>query len=75
MYKRQGYLTGAFELGLEDTGAKMARTGALLITTGEVRPIEAQVARWAAVDQAAVRRVIADVLSADPITVTVGPTT
>ena len=69
-----GYLTGAFELGLEDTGARMARSGGLLITTGEVRPIDEQVARWAAVDQDAVRAVIADVLTAEPIVVTVGPT-
>jgi predicted Zn-dependent peptidase len=68
-----GYLTGAFELGLEDTGARMARTGALLITTGEVRPVAEQVARWAAVDQAAVRRVIDRIYAADPITVTLGP--
>jgi len=70
----RGYLTGAFELGLEDTGARMARTGALLVTTGEVRPVAEQVARWAAVDQPAVRAVIADVLSAEPLVVTVGPT-
>ncbi|MEI7548381.1 MAG: insulinase family protein, partial [Actinomycetota bacterium] len=68
-----GYLTGAFELGLEDTGARMARSGGLLITTGEVRPIDEQVARWAAVDQNAVRDVIAEVLTAEPIVVTVGP--
>ena len=29
-----GYLTGAFELGLEDTGSRMARNGGQLITTG-----------------------------------------
>ena len=46
-----GYLTGAFELGLEDTGARMARNGGQLITTGSIRPIADQVARWAAVDQ------------------------
>jgi len=68
-----GYLTGAFELGLEDTGARMARTGGQLITTGAVRPIAEQVARWAAVDQAATRAVISDVLAAKPIVVTVGP--
>ena len=28
-----GYLTGAFELGLEDTGSRMARNGGLLCTT------------------------------------------
>ncbi len=69
-----GYLTGAFELGLEDTGARMARNGGLLLTTGAVRPIDEQVARWAAVDQAAVNDVIRDVLKADQIVVTVGPT-
>lgn len=68
-----GYLTGAFELGLEDTGARMARTGGQLITTGAVRPISEQVARWAAVDQSATRAVIRDVLAAEPIVVTVGP--
>jgi len=69
-----GYLTGAFELGLEDTGARMARTGGQLITTGTVRSIPDQVSRWAAVDHAAVNDVIAEVLSVEPIVVTVGPT-
>lgn len=69
-----GYLTGAFELGLEDTGARMARNGALLITTGAIRSIDEQVARWAAVDQAAVRRTIDRVFDTEPIVVTVGPT-
>jgi predicted Zn-dependent peptidase len=69
-----GYLTGAFELGLEDTGARMARNGSLLITTGSIRPITEQVARWAAVDHASVRRAIDRVFISDPIVVTVGPT-
>jgi len=69
-----GYLTGAFELGLEDTGARMARSGGQLLTMGAVRPIDEQVARWAAVDQAAVAAVIDEVLTATPIVVTVGPT-
>ncbi len=68
-----GYLTGAFELGLEDTAARMARNGAQLITTGTVREIEYQVARWAAVDQTAARRVVDRVLTSEPIVVTVGP--
>jgi hypothetical protein len=38
-----------------------------------VRPIAEQVARWMAVDQAATREVIRDVLAAEPIVVTVGP--
>ena len=69
-----GFLTGSFELGLEDTGARMARNGGLLLTTGSVRPIAEQVARWAAVDRAAVDDVIEVVLTAEPIVVTVGPT-
>jgi predicted Zn-dependent peptidase len=69
-----GYLTGAFELGLEDTAARMARNGAQLITNGFVRPIDEQVARWAAVDQAAAKRAIDRVFTSDPIVVTVGPT-
>jgi len=69
----KGYLTGAFELGLEDTGALMARNGGLMVTAGTVRPVEEQVARWAAVDRSVVEAVIHDVLSAEPIVVTVGP--
>jgi predicted Zn-dependent peptidase len=68
-----GYLTGAFELGLEDNGARMSRTGGQLVTTGAVRPIDDQVARWQAVDHDAVRRVIGRVFTGDPILVTVGP--
>ena len=68
-----GYLTGAFELGLEDTGARMARNGGQLITTGSIRPIDEQVQRWAAVDQTAVKRIIGRVFVDDPIVVTVGP--
>ncbi len=69
----KGYLTGSFELGLEDTGARMARTAGQLITTGTVRGIDEQVARWAAVDHDAARAVVLDVLDAEPIVVTVGP--
>ena len=69
----KGYLTGSFELGLEDTGARMARTAGQLITTGSVRSIDDQVQRWAAVDHDAAQAVIRDVLTADPVVVTVGP--
>ena len=54
-------------------GADMARNGGQLITTGSVRPIDEQVARWAAVDQVAVKRTIDRVLTSEPITVSVGP--
>jgi predicted Zn-dependent peptidase len=69
----KGYLTGSFELGLEDTGARMARTAGQLITTGAVRDIDEQVQRWAAVDHDAAQAVIRDVLTAEPVVVTVGP--
>ncbi len=50
-----GYLAGSFELGLEDTGARMARNAGQLVTTGAVREVADQVDRWERVDQAAVR--------------------
>ncbi len=64
----KGYLTGAFELGLEDTGSRMARAAGLLVTTGEVRPVAEQVARWDAVQHDDTRRVI-DRILAQPLTV------
>ncbi len=69
----KGYLTGAFELGLEDTGSRMARNAGLLCTVGSIRPVDEQVARWEAVDHAATRRVIEQVFTTAPITVTLGP--
>jgi predicted Zn-dependent peptidase len=68
-----GYLTGAFELGLEDNGARMARTASQLVTVGDVRPIHEQLALWEGVDHTAIRRVIDRVLTVEPLVVTVGP--
>ena len=53
-----GYLTGAYEMGLEDTGARMSRLGGMLATLGRVIPVDEQLARWEAVTHADVRRVI-----------------
>jgi predicted Zn-dependent peptidase len=69
----RGYLTGAFELGLEDTGSRMARTAGLLVTTGEVRAVAEQVARWDAVQQADVRRVIGRIFDQPLTLVALGP--
>ena len=69
----KGYLTGSYELGLEDTASRMARNAGLLCTRGEITPVADQVARWRAVDQVAVRRVIDRVFRDDPIVVTLGP--
>ena len=69
-----GYLTGAYELGLEDTGARMSRLGGMLATLGRVIPVDEQIARWEAVSHADVRRVLARVYGAErPVTVAVGP--
>ena len=70
----RGYLTGAYEMGLEDTGARMSRLGGMLTTLGAVRSVEDQLARWERVTRADSARVIAAVYgAADPVTVAVGP--
>jgi predicted Zn-dependent peptidase len=69
-----GYLTGAYEMGLEDTGARMSRLGGMLATLGHVVPVDEQLARWEAVTHADVRRVIDRVYGAGrPVVVSVGP--
>ena len=68
-----GYLTGSYVLGLEDTGSRMARAAAQLVTTGKVRTVPEQLARWEAVGLADVLRVAERVLGSPRIEVTVGP--
>lgn len=69
-----GYLTGAYEMGLEDSGARMSRLGGQLVTLGSVRSVEDQLARWEGVTLRDVDRVIRDVYgAAAPVTVAVGP--
>lgn len=70
-----GYLTGAYELGLEDTGARMSRLGGMLVTLGRVHSVEDQLERWNRVSVADVARVAAAVYGGSPpVTVSVGPT-
>ena len=69
----KGYLTGAFELGLEDTGSRMARSAGLLVTTGEIRPVAEQVARWDAVQHDDTRRVIERIFSQPLTLIALGP--
>ncbi|MCU1400528.1 MAG: peptidase domain protein [Acidimicrobiales bacterium] len=69
----KGYLTGAFELGLEDTGSRMARSAGLLVTTGEIRPVADQVARWDAVQHDDTRRVIERIFSQPLTLIALGP--
>jgi predicted Zn-dependent peptidase len=69
-----GYLTGAYQLGLEDTGARMSRLGGMLITLRAVHSVEEQMARWERVTLGDVKRVIGDIFGdGTPVTVTVGP--
>jgi predicted Zn-dependent peptidase len=69
-----GYLTGAYQLGLEDTAARMSRLGGMLITLGKVHTVEEQLARWESVTLDDAKRVIAELFGATaPVTVTVGP--
>jgi predicted Zn-dependent peptidase len=70
----QGYLTGSYEMGLEDSGARMSRLGGQLTVLGRVRSIEDQISRWESVTLADTARVIDRVYAAsEPITVTLGP--
>jgi predicted Zn-dependent peptidase len=69
----KGYLTGAYEMGLEDSAARMSRLGGQLTLLRALRPIEEQLQRWSAVTHDDVRRVI-DRVYADPgVSVTLGP--
>ena len=68
-----GYLTGAYQLGLEDTAARMSRLGGMLFTLGKVHSVEEQLARWEHVTLDDAKRVITEVFAAAPVTVTVGP--
>jgi predicted Zn-dependent peptidase len=70
----QGYLTGSYEMGLEDSGARMSRLGGQLTVLGALRPIETQIDRWSSVSLADTRRVIERVFGANaPTTITLGP--
>lgn len=71
----QGYLAGSYEMGLEDSGARMSRLAGQLTILGELRSVEEQLDRWSAVSLDDVHRVVERVYGADePVTVSVGPT-
>ncbi len=70
----KGFLAGSYEMGLEDSGARMSRLGGQLTLLGEVRSIESQIDRWSAVTHDDVRRVIGRVYgAAEPVRVALGP--
>lgn len=68
-----GYLVGAYELGLEDSGARMSRLGGMLTLLGEVHSVEEQIARWESVTLDDAARVAAEVLGRGRTAVSVGP--
>ncbi len=71
----KGYLAGSYEMGLEDSGARMSRLGGQLTLLGEVRSVESQIDRWSAVTSDDVDRVVHRVYAAaQPVTVSLGPT-
>lgn len=69
----KGYLAGAYELGLEDSGARMSRLGGQLTVLGRVRPVEEQLEAWTSVTQSDVRRVLSRVYAGEPVRVALGP--
>jgi predicted Zn-dependent peptidase len=69
----QGYLAGSYEMGLEDSGARMSRLGGQLTVLGRVRSIEEQIGRWQAVTLDDARRVIDRVYANPWLAVTLGP--
>ncbi len=71
----QGYITGSYVLGLEDSGSRMSRIGSHVTARGHVRPVEEQIERYRVVGEEDVRRVAARVLRGDRAMVSVGPVT
>ena len=68
-----GYLAGATELGLEDSGSRMTRLGRMLLSTGDVVSIDEQLERLHAVTVDDVDRVLRQVLTAPRSVAAVGP--
>jgi predicted Zn-dependent peptidase len=68
-----GYLAGATELGLEDSGSRMTRLGRMLLSTGEVVSIDEQLEQLHAVTVDDVNRVLRSVLGGPRSVAAVGP--
>lgn len=69
----KGFLQGAFELGLEDSGARMSRLGGSLTLLGGLIPVDEQLSRWASVGLDDVGRVAERVFGGPRVAVSVGP--
>ncbi len=68
-----GYLTGAYVLGLEDTGSRMARAASQLISTGRSARSTSNSPDGTRSTLGDVRRVAERVLGGPRVRVTVGP--
>lgn len=69
-----GHLAGSYEMGLEETAARMSRLGGQLSVLGEIRSVESQLERWQRVTHSDVARVVGRVYGEhQPLTVALGP--
>lgn len=68
-----GFLAGATELGLEDSGSRMARLGRMLLSTGTVVSIDEQLDRVRAVTVDEVDEMLSRLLGQDRTVAAVGP--
>lgn len=68
-----GYLAGATELGLEDSGSRMARIGRMLLATGTVVDLDEQLDRLRAVTIDQVDALLARLLQSPRTVAAVGP--
>ena len=69
----KGYLVGAYELGLEDSGTRMSRLGGMLTMLGGLIDVDEQIQRWVNTDADSIARVADAVLGGRRIAVTLGP--
>lgn len=69
----KGYLVGAYELGLEDSSARMSRLGGMLTLLGGLIDVDEQIQRWVNSDVDSIARVANDVLGGRRIAVALGP--
>jgi predicted Zn-dependent peptidase len=67
------HLVGAFHLGLEDTGARMASIASSQLALGRVDEVDVAAQRIRAVEATDVERVVRDLTSAPRIVAVVGP--
>lgn len=68
-----GYLAGATELGLEDSGSRMGRIGRMLLATGTVVDLDEQLDRLRAVTADDVGALVTRLLAAPRTVAAVGP--